>query len=102
DLVDLEVIGAIGHVEVVRLGGAERQHCYLPVTSAEVAVVLFGEDPFAHWGLQNAFSREAKASAIAHLRLAGRRSSVENQSLRLLVALSAGSLPSTHGPSSFW
>ncbi len=48
DLLDLEIVGAVGHVQVVRLGGAEGQHRHLPALRADEGVSLLGQDAFAH------------------------------------------------------
>ena len=47
-LVDLENVGAIRHVQVVRLGGAEGQHGRLPGLLPDESMALLGQDTFAH------------------------------------------------------
>ena len=53
DLVGFKDVGAVGQVQVVRLGGSQRQHGHVVAVVADVAVVGFSEDPVSHAVLQS-------------------------------------------------
>ena len=59
DLFHFEIIGAIGHVQVMRLGGAEGQHRHFPALRAHQAVIRFCQYPFPHTNLSSVGSEDS-------------------------------------------
>ena len=48
DFLDLVVIRSVRHVQVVRLGGAEREDGHVGTVIADECVILLGQDPGSH------------------------------------------------------
>ena len=48
DFLDLEIVGPVGHVQVMRFGGAEGENGDLPALAADEGVILFGENVRPH------------------------------------------------------
>src|SRR5437867_4944705 len=98
DRFHLVIIGAIGHVQVVRFRSPKGEDGHFPALPTDEGVVLLRQSPFAHAPVPlSAFS--ASLRATCGLRAESRRT---QRNCQRLATPSAGSLPSRHGPSSFW